>query len=163
MHVWDVSFSSCNTPLFVWCVAGEVGLEIYLPFIINNFPQSLILAFVVIKSILVSMTLTKKNKTFIGEHCLSKYSLGSLLGKDNEIQVARVPAPCSPMPDRYPWDTGTPRAPASRDQVFNCKDPPCSLLMSTNIIYNHVSTTRGNSIRDIDIKSDCSGARVDQL
>ena len=29
-------------------------------------------------------------------------------GKDYKVQVARVPAPCSPMPDRHPGDTGTP-------------------------------------------------------
>jgi hypothetical protein len=28
-------------------------------------------------------------------------------------------------------------------KVFNFEDPPCSLLMSTNIIYNQVSTVQG--------------------
>jgi hypothetical protein len=54
------------------------------------------------------------------------------------MQVARKLAPYSQMPDRYPQGTGI------KDTLFNCKDPPCSLLVSANIIYNHVSTGRGD-------------------
>ena len=44
-----------------------------------------------------------------------------------------------PMPDRYPQGI--------KDTLFNCNDPPRSLLMLTNIIYNHVSTGRGRFYR----------------
>ena len=50
-----------------------------------------------------------------------------------------------PVP-RYP--TGTPgyrylQGTGIKDTLFNIKDPPCSLLMLTNIIYNCVFTGRG--------------------
>ena len=31
------------------------------------------------------------------------------LGNDHKVQVARIPAACSPMPDQYHQGTGTPR------------------------------------------------------
>jgi hypothetical protein len=45
--------------------------------------------------------------------------------------------------------TGTPGIPVihagykNREKLFNCNDPTCSLLMSANISYNHVSTGQG--------------------
>ncbi len=38
MHVLDVGVSPCNTTLDVRCVADEVGVDIYLPIIMQNFP-----------------------------------------------------------------------------------------------------------------------------
>ena len=45
----------------------------------------------------------------------------------------------------YPLGTGTPRASASRTGYSIVKTPPSSLLMLTNIIYNHVFTRWGES------------------
>ena len=66
---------------------------------------------------------------------------------DYRMKEARGPTPCSLMPVppgyRYPQGTGI------KDTLFNCNDPPCSLLVLTNIIYNHVSTGRVSNLQRI--------------
>ena len=62
------------------------------------------------------------------------------------MQVAHMLATCSLMADRYPQGTGTPRVQALGTGYSIVLTPPCSLLMSANIIYNHVSTGRGDFI-----------------
>ena len=52
---------------------------------------------------------------------------------------------------RYPggilWDYRSLPGTGFWDWLFSCKDPPCSLLKSANIIYNHVSTGGGRFYR----------------
>jgi hypothetical protein len=59
------------------------------------------------------------------------------------MQVARVPTPCSPDTQAVSYGITDPlRVQALGNQIFNCKDTPCSLLLLAGSIYNHVSTGR---------------------
>jgi hypothetical protein len=58
-----------------------------------------------------------------------------------------MPVTC--LPDTQPIHLGYlyPLGTGVRDWLFNCKDPPCSLLMLAKVTYNRVSSGRGRFYR----------------